>query len=402
MTTGRTLGVVLLSVLLAASLFGATVATGVERTALDEQYATDRFEEEQVDGKIGSDLRRDIATEIDRSNGQRQLPMGISIDLDGRVVANNTVTDEFISTELNRNVGVGIRYLRGETDDLDLRTDLNDIKAAIRTEISNGTTIDTPQLVGGNTGRVSANRVRKLSESEQQYREARVDLTTGERAKIEGEIETNVRQQLSNDSDELTAAILDHQYTVLDGLTGELTYEEYVEQLTADERRIKTAIGDAALTELSDEQSLVAEDDDLESALSPLRTGAGFTVMFSWLLPLLAIGLVGAVYGVTRSVDRTAMAAGTGLVVSGILGTVLGFIGAPVLKGAVGLSGSESDPVIEGLIAVVDGTLQTVGMQSFVLALIGVVILGVILGDRRGLFDGVRSRLDLDPRANHR
>lgn len=402
MSTGRTLGVVLLSVLLTITLFGATVATGVERTALDDQYVMEQFEDEQVDAKIGSELRGEIATKIDRSDEQREVPTGISIDLDGKTVANRTVTDEFVAGELSRNIEIGLRYLRGETEELDLRTDLREIKAAIRAEIINGTTIDTPQLVGANTDRIGAERVAMLSEGEQEYQEAQLDLSDEERAELEAEIETNVKQQLSNTSDELTAAVLDHQYTVLDGLTGELTHEEYVEQLAADEQRIKAAIGDAALAEVSDEESLVSEDDDAESALAPIRTGASLTATLAWLLPLLAAGLLAVIYGVSRSVDQTATVAGTGLLVAGILGAVAGFLAGPALKGTVGVGTEESDPIIEGMIAVIDGTLRTVGTQSLVGALVGVVVLVAVVADRRGLFDGVRSRLNLDPRANRR
>ncbi|WP_336326364.1 hypothetical protein [Halovenus sp. HT40] len=402
MSTGRTLAVVLLSVLLTITLFGATVATGVERTALDDQYVAEQFEDEQVDAKIGGELRGEIATKIDRSDEQREVPTGISIDLDGETVANRTVTDEFVAGELSRNIEIGLRYLRGETEELDLRTNLREIKASIRAEIIDGTTVDTPQLVGANTDRIGAERIAMLSEGEQEYQEAQLDLSDEERAELEAEIETNVKQQLSNTSDELVGAILDHQYTVLDGLTGELTHEEYVEQLAADEQRIKAAIGDAALAEVPDEQSLVSEDDDPESTLGPVRTGASLTVTLAWLLPLLAAGLLAVVYGVSRSVDRTATVGGTGFLVAGILGAVLGFLAGPALKGTVGVGSEESDPIIEGMVAVIDGTLQTVGTQSLVVALVGFVVLVAVVADRRGLFDGVRSRLNLDPRANSR
>lgn len=402
MSTGRTLAVVLLSVVLTITLFGATVATGVERTALDDQYVVEQFEDQRVDSEIGGELRAEIATEIDRSDEQREVPTGISIDLDGETVANRTVTDEFVAGELSRNIEIGLRYLRGETEELDLRTDLREIKASIRAEIINGTTIDTPQLVGANTDRIGAERVAMLSEGEQEYREARIEIPDEERAELEAEIETNVERQLSNTSDELTAAVLEHQYTVLDGLTGELTHEEYVEQLAADEQRIKAAIGDAALGEVPDEQSLVGEDEDPESALGPIRTGASLTVTLAWLLPLLAAGLLAVVYGVSRSTDRTAMVAGSGLLVAGILGAVLGFLAGPAAKRTVIVGTEESDPIVEGMVAVIDGTLQTVGTQSLVVALVGVIVLVAVVADRRGLFDGVRSRLNLEPRANRR
>lgn len=401
MSSRQTLAVVLLSGLLTVTLFGATVATGVERTALDDQYIGETFEDENVSSEIGSTLRVDIATEVERSDRQQQVPIGVSSELDGERVANRAVTDEFISTELDRNIKISIGYLRGNAERFDLRTDLREIKAVIRRAVINGTTINTPELVGANTDQINAERVALLNQSEQDYRDARLSLTAEERTEIENEMETNVRGQLSNDSGNLTAAVLAHQELVLDGLTGKLLYEEYVAQLAVDKQVIRAVIADIALVEVPDEQSLFGEDEDPESALEPVRTGVGLTVTFAWLLPLLAVGLVGAVYATTRSTDRTAAVTGVGLVASGILGAVLGVVAAPALKGAIGLGGEDPDPIITGLIAVIDGTFRTVSVQSLVLAVAGVGILVVVIGDRRGLFDGLRDQLDLDSRADH-
>lgn len=394
MRTTRTLAVVVLSVLLTVTLLGATVATGVERTALDDQYVVETFEEENVGSEIGTELREDIATEVERSDERQQIPTGIAIDLDGEAVANRSVTDGFVASELRRNIRIGVQYLRGNEPELALRTDLRETKESVRAEIISGTTVDTPQLIGANTARIGAERVAMLSEGQQEYRDARLALTDQERSDLEAEMETNVRRQLPNDSERLTEAVLAHQTTVLDGVTGAVSYEEYVERLAADERRIKAVIADIALGEIPDEQSLLEEDEDPESALGPARTASRLTVTFAWLLPLLAVGLVGAVYAATRSTDRTAMVAGTGLFASGVLGALLGFVAAPGLKGAAGLGGEESDPVVRGLIAVVDGTFRTIGTQSLGLAVAGVIALAAVIADRRGLFDGVREQLD--------
>lgn len=393
----RKLAVVVLSILLVATLFGATVTTGVERTALDEEYVEERFEDEEVSAKIGSDLRGDVATGIERSNERQGVPTGISVSLDGQAVANRTVTDGFVTRELNRNTEAVVAYLRGETDELELRTDLREIKARIEVEIIDGTVVDTPQLIGANTDRISAERVGRLTESEQAYRDARLDLSSSERAEIEAEMERNLRKQLSDDSEELVAAILSHQRTVLDGLTGEMSYDEYREQIAADERQIKAALAEMALGEIPDERSLLGTDDP-ESELGPLRSATGLVVVLRWLLPLLAVGSLGAVFLSTRSFEQTATVAGIGLGVSGLLGAVFGYLVGPALKGAAGL-GSGDDPILDGLDAVVDGTLQTVGMQSMLLAVVGFAVLLVVGVDRRGLLDELRRQLNLDTRG---
>ena len=386
-------------ILLTVTLFGASVSVGAERTALDQQYVVGQFEQEEVTEQLTTELRGDVATQVNRGREQQSVPTGISVRLDGEQVANESVTDEFVAGELSRNVGVIIDYLRGNRADLALKTNLTEIKAAVRAALIRGMEVDTPQLVGANTDRVSAERVAALNESEQSYQEAQVDLSEQERAEIEDEIEQNLNQQLSNDSDELATALLDHQRTVLDGLTGEMRYDEYTEQIAADERAIKTAIADFVLQEVSDEQSLTDGTDSAESDLEPIRLTAGIVVLLSWLLPVLAVVLVAGLYLVTKSLDSTAMLASVTLIVAGLLGTAVGYVIGPVIAESTEPSGGGSDPIVAGLTAVVDGTLATIGRQSAVTLLAGVVLFAVVAADRRGLFDGLRTRLGQETRS---
>jgi hypothetical protein len=312
------------------------------------------------------------------------------------------VTDGFVSSELERSIERILRYLRGETDRLNLSTDLREIKRSVRTEIIDGVRIDAPQLVGANTDRIGAERVAQLASNEQSYRDAQLNLSTQERAEIDAEMQTNVRRQLSNESEPLARTILDHQRTVLDGLTGELSYQEYVDQLGADQRQIKAEIAALALREVPNQQSLFGEESDPKSALAPIRAGTGLVTIFTWLLPLLAVGLVGVGYVLTRSVDQTATVAGASLLVAGILGAILGFVAGPAVKSAVGVGGGSSDPIIAGLTGVVDGALGTIASQSLLLAVVGSLVLVTVGADRRGLLDGVRGRLSLDARTERR
>lgn len=390
MSAARTLGVVVVSILLTVTLFGASVSVGAERTALDQQYVVETFDEEGLSERIGSELRGDVATQIDEAGQQRPIPTGVTVTLDGREVANQTVTDEFVAGEVARNVGAILAYLRGNTDTLTLQTNIEPIKSEVRAAIIEGTTVDTPALIGANTDQVSAERVAALNGSEQSYREAQVELSDRERSEVQAEIEQSVDQQLGDGSEELSTAVLTLPGTVLDGLTGQLSYEEYTEQLAADERAVKAAIADLALAEVPDEQSLVNGTESAESELQPVRSGAGIVVLFSWLAPLLAVVLVGGLYAVTRSLDSTALGTGIALVVGGLLGTVAGYVAGPAVVGNAEPNG-ETDPIVDGLTAVVDGTLATIGRQSVVLLVVGAVVVAVVLADRRGLFDGLRS-----------
>ncbi|WP_436903150.1 hypothetical protein [Halovenus halobia] len=399
MSRGRTLAVVVLSILLTVTLFGASLSVGAERTALDQQYVVTQFEQEGVSEQIGAQIRGDITTQIDQAGEQRPVPTGITVNLDGGQVANQSVTDEYLADELSRNVGAIIEYLRGNRADLALTTNLTPVKAEVRVALIDGIAVDTPQLVGSNTDRVNAERVAALDESEQSYQDAQIELSDQERAEIEKEINQSIGQQLSNDSEELAAALLDHQRTVLDGLTGELSYEEYVDQLAADERALKVAIADAALAEIPDEESLVDGTESAESNIEPIRSGAERIVLFSWFLPLLAVVLVAGLYLVTRSPERTATATSIALAIAGLLGAVGGYIVGPTVTAATEPSGGQADPIVAGLTAVVDGSLATIGRQSVLLLVAGVVVFVVVVADRRGVFDGLRTRLGQETRG---
>ncbi len=398
MSRGRTLVVVVLSVLLTVTLFGASLSVGAERTALDQQYVVTQFEQEGVSEQIGSELRGEVTTQIDQADEQRSIPTGITVNLDGSQVANQSVTDEFLAGELSRNVGVIIEYLRGNRADLALTISLTEVKVDVRVALIDGVEIDTPQLVATNTDRVGAERIAALNESEQSYQDAQADLSEQERTEIEEEINQSIDQQLSNDSDELAAALLDHQRTVLDGLTGKLSYEEYVDQLAADERALKVAIADAALAEIPDEESLVDGTESAESNIEPIRSGAKRIVLFSWLLPVLGVVLVAGLYLVTRSPDRTATATSIALAIAGLLGAVVGYIIGPTLAESAEPSGGGEDPIVAGLTAVVDGSFATIGRQSVLLLVAGVVVFVVVAADRRGVFEGLRTRLGRETR----
>jgi hypothetical protein len=111
------------------------------------------------------------------------------------------------------------------------------------------------------------------------------------------------------------------------------------------------------------------------------------------------VSLVGVSYLFTRSVDRAATVTGTSLLVAGLLGWLVGAVAGPVVKAAVGLGDDGSDAIIEGMIAVVDGSLGTIASQSLVLVVGGVIVLGAVVADRRGLLDGLRARLNLGSRT---
>jgi hypothetical protein len=396
-STGKTLAVAVLSVLLVGSLAGASAAIGADRTAFDADYVVETLDDENVHGSLAAEIRANATENVEQTTDPGSLPPGVAVDLDAGQALNESITDDVVREQLEAHVRELYAYLRGDSEELSLVTNLTTVRESLRETIIDATTIDAATLVGESSEDIESERVAKLSESEQAYQEAQMTLPPGERERIEEDLEATVRENLSGQPDPLVNAVLSLQSTVLDGLTGELTHEKYVEQLAADEQRVKEEIAAAAITEVPEEQPVFADDEDPESQFAPFRTAVGWGTTLAWLLPLLALVLVAGVYGVTRSLDRTAAVTAGALFWAGLTWVVLGLFARGLLLDPVE-PGEASNPLVEGLFAVFEGTLQTIGAQSVLLLVVGAGLYVVVVADRRGTLDPVRERAGYPPR----
>lgn len=397
MRTGRTVALVLVGLALTGTLFGATVAMGADRTALDSEYTTATFENEGVYAEITQNIQRDMGDDIDQMLGEKPIPRGITLTRNGEEIAQQGVTEQLVGAEMGRTLEELYRYLHGSRGDLNITIDLAEMKASVSETIVDGIEIDTPLLVGSKSDQVEEERIAKLSESESAYQEARLDLSSEEQAALSDELEANVRVELSDEDEALTDAVLAHQQTVLDGLTGELSHEAYVEQLAADEQRIKAEIAASAVADVPTEESVFREDEDPEAVFGPFRTTFQWGSTAAWLLPLLAIGLIGAGYGLTRSGDRTAILTAAGSLVAGIAGVVVGLGGRELLVNV--LEPADPGPTFDGLAGVVEGTMRAIALQSAVLAVVGCLLFVAVYADRKGKLRPAREAVGVGPRT---
>jgi hypothetical protein len=94
-----------------------------------------------------------------------------------------------------------------------------------------------------------------------------------------------------------------------------------------------------------------------------------------FVLPILAILLIAAVYYLTASISITAIMSGSALAVSGLLGVCLAILLPPRMQAAVptDLPGGMAS-LVTGLIRRVFGLLQT---QSVVLLVLGMIAIGI-------------------------
>jgi hypothetical protein len=390
---------VLVGTLLTGTLFGATAAIGADRTAFDGEYTSNTFEEEGVYTEMTAEIRENVTKDIDEILDNKPRPQGVRLTLTSEQIAEQGVTEEFVGGEMDRVIGQLYQYLHDERDDLDIQIDLAPMKTTVSETIVDGIAIDTPTLVGSKSDRVDSETIAQLSENESAYKDAQVDLPPGERESISEELETNVRAELSDEDEALTAAVLDHQQTVLDGLTGEITYEEYVDQLATNEQRIKEELAASAVADVQDQGPAFGEDDDPEAAFAPFQRAIQWGTTATWLLPLLSVGLVGLGYAVSRSKEQTASMTAGALLLAGITGILVGWVVRPVFIDRLRPEEGDPGPLFDGLVGVVDGTLGTIGQQSVILVLAGVVVFAVIFADRQGKLLPVREQLGMGPRA---
>lgn len=208
-------------------------------------------------------------------------------------------------------------------------------------------------------------------------------------------------------SNETLADINGLQNTVIAGLTDpELTdFSEYEtkrsENETALEASLAEEIRDEIDGELDDEITLSDELDEDNDGIETAQSGVGLIGSLALWLPLLFLGLVGAVYGLTRSTHRTLSATGVSLIVAGTLGAIISFVASgPVLDTIEERADfSEEETVeasfFEGLLSVIETVFSTLTTQSLALVVLGVVLVAVVYADKNGYLDSLKESVGI-------
>lgn len=406
LTPGKKVALFLLGVVLLFAVTGANISVAADRTVLDSDYVTETLDEEGAFSELTTEFRTDVSGEISSATDGLALPPGLDIsELDSQAVAQRSVTEPYVREEVTANIDQFYAFLRGDQNGLELAVDFRPVKSSVSEAIVEATEIDTPTLVGSASDDIDAEPIAALGESEERFQEtqAEYDISDSDAEALKSESESNARA--ANNPEPVTDAVIELQHTVIDALAGELTYDEYTTQLGSDEQALKGAIAATALADVDDRIQLSNEDEDPADAFSGLATATQWLTTFAWLLPLVSVGLVGVIWGVTRSFDRTATTTGWTLLIASGLGLVVGFGLRGTFAGlfedaATGGGGSEPGAFFEGMVAAVGGTFGALGTQSLLLAVACIVLLGAAVADRRGHLDGLRRQLGFDP-ANH-
>ena len=205
-------------------------------------------------------------------------------------------------------------------------------------------------------------------------------------------------------NEEIATAVGEMEMAIVTAVTTDQSYDDYRANVTSARGDLAGAIGSYVETQITEEMGVV----DLNEQLDIQETGefdgpktiVGYLDLSAIVLPLLALALIGGVWFLTRSVVTTATTVGVSLVIATLPAIVGGPIVGSRLRSMIDIEGEAAttmEPVVEGVIEQVIGTITG---QSLLLAVVGLLFVGVGLALRYGLDETIRNKLqDEDPSA---
>lgn len=235
-----------------------------------------------------------------------------------------------------------------------------------------------------------------------------VETILDERAEeVKDDIEAETAGTGPGDTDRTAEAIADLMKTVVDGVAGDMAFQEYREQLDADEEAVENetavAIGDEVRNSVPEAVDLAEGFGGEEgSELDDVALAFRWTGRLTWALPLAGLALIGGLYGLTNSPHRAGAIAGKTIAVAGLVGAVagiaLGVFAVDFLEESATPDGAEeAEGLAAGFLAVIENALTVLTVQSIPLLIVGVGLFGLVAADKQGRLDGIRERLGREP-----
>ncbi|WP_136687503.1 hypothetical protein [Halorhabdus amylolytica] len=419
-----TIALAVLGVLLVGAVAGGSTLVAAERTVLDSGYVTgtiaadDRYEE--IRAPFVTTVRERLAEGSDPV--PETTPPGIEVrPFDREAFAESAVAEAFGPARIDDTIEGMYGYLHGRQGREVLTLSLDDVKAAYARRVTEeAIDIDAAALadVGGETEgpmAINGTTVERLRASESSYLETRADFreslpdgtdreALAERTKAD--IEPAVAEATADEEPAVTEAVIAIQFATVDALAGDLTYETYQERIDDAEADLRSVAGDRVrerIDELAPETIALDGEDGPVRNIDDTRAIVGTLDLLVWVVPAVALGLIGLVYGLTRSMWTTARTTGGAFLTAAAICVLIAILAGDAIAAAVddtsAADGGDFGAVIG---SIVDGFLDALVVQSLVVAVLGVVLFGVVWADRTGRLDGVRSALGRGPVATAR
>lgn len=408
-----------LAVLLTGTLVAGSVLAGAERTVLDADYVTDRIasenQYEEVRAPFAATMRDRLAESGDSI--MADAPSGIEIRaFDREAIAHAAVTEAFGPTRIDRTIERIYGYLHGRRGHEALTVSLQKVSNAYAARVAEAAIrIDVAAVagVGGDLPGpldIDPSTVRRLRANESSYRATRAAFraslspgtdpeTLGERAKAI--LESRIAAATAEYEPAVTEAVTKVQFATVDALTGTLSYEAYISRLEAATTQLETVAGERIRERVEerapDSITLGAKDapfQHIDERASTVR----LIDLLVWVLPVVALVLVTIIYWVSRSMWTTARTTGGALLGAGVVPLLTTALARDAIVARASDAVATGNGGIGALVAPLsEGFLDVLLFQSLLVALCGIVLLGIVWIDKRGHFDRVRVALGRDP-----
>jgi hypothetical protein len=394
----------LLGAVLLVAVLGANAAVGADRTMLETDFVTESLEDE--------DLYETLAEEVVTDFQPAETPISASDGASGPPIeemAESVVTPAYVQGEVERNVASMLGYLHGDREELQLAFDLKPIKSGFADEFE-------AWVLEADPGTFDP-RMAALLESEAEFEDTRASFKQDQLERLQSrtdqelsrsELETlydenrdRIRQSLRSQLEDsvaesgepvrFQAALVDYGGVGIDALVAQQADYEQFRQDEAQAREelaaaAREAVRQSLDAELPDTMALTADlDPETRQTFETARTAVTTLDLLAIALPLIAI-LVAGLLGYVSSRRSNALWRVGGVVAGvGLLSVIATAVLSSVLPGLLRVDSGETPPQVEAALGVLRDALWTIGLQSAILLILGLALVGAGIGVRREL-----------------
>lgn len=412
MGTGTKILLAILGIALVVALLSANLVVAADRTVLDGDFVKDTANEEEVYEVLVDEIREELEQEAPDGDAD-ELP----IDRSPPELIQAAIDEETIREQGDENIDALYAYLHGETDELHLEIDLGpivqDVTAELEAELSN---IDL-----GEVGVPQGEEMEAMAESEEQFEQHQAEFKEEQKERIQEETpmelsDEELEQAFEEQSDELRDELLEQQDQLfeqelseemdvdadieepaealltahVDALLGEIKHDEYEAEVESAKDDLAAELVDVLEDELEEELpddgtvELTEELDD--EAMEPLEMAQDVVSAVGLLaiaLPLVALLIAGVIAWLAPP--------STASLTVGTVSTLVGAVGIGVAQVAGGqvesliAEGDAPDVVADFVLGIVSGVLGTITVQSAILLVVGLGLIGVGIAIRQGV-----------------
>jgi len=371
-------------------VFVSNLFIGVERTALDADFAKETLNEEQVYGNAIEEIKDETANQ-----SRDQVPFDVD----------DILTRDYIRNQTEANIDSFYDYIHGRRDSLVLGIDTSPLEDRIAREMEETVRdqrledID-PQLARM-TANVSAYQTERAVFRQEQYQliqqSTEENLSQQELEDAYEQRKNTIRQRLLNatesETDEDTAiqeATRDVIRVKVDGLLNDtLSYDEFMTAFNASMERFAAQATARLDDQIPKGVNLTAElDPEQRERVTMARDGLSMFKLFVFLLPLLTLGIAGLMWIVAGSQAGALLGIGHTVAFAGLVstGAVAGIKRLVVPELRQMLAAEVSSSASETGVGILEQFLDVFMVQSAIILVLGLTILtaGIVLRRRKG------------------